>query len=59
VRGRLALIVVLDQFSRNVYRSSPLPYAQDEKALQLAVEGIELGMDRKLSSAERFSSGFR
>jgi uncharacterized protein (DUF924 family) len=53
-RGRLALIVVLDQFSRNVYRGSPFSYAQDEKALQLAVEGIELGMDRKLSSAERF-----
>src|SRR3712207_4723228 len=53
-RGRLALIVVLDQFSRNVYRGSPLSYAQDEKALQLAVEGIELGMDRKLSSPERF-----
>ena len=53
-RGRLALIVVLDQFSRNVYRGSPLSYAQDEKALQLAVEGIELGMDRELSSAERF-----
>src|SRR5918992_37085 len=53
-RGRLALIVVLDQFSRNVYRGSPLSYAQDEKALQLAVEGMELGMDRKLSSAERF-----
>jgi uncharacterized protein (DUF924 family) len=33
-RGRLALIVVLDQFSRNVYRGSALSYAQDEKALQ-------------------------
>jgi uncharacterized protein (DUF924 family) len=53
-RGRLALIVVLDQFSRNVYRGSPLSYAQDEKALQLAVQGIELGMDRELSTAERF-----
>src|SRR5918992_5658581 len=53
-RGRLALIVVLDQFSRNVYRGSALSYAQDEKALELAVEGIELGMDRKLESAERF-----
>ena len=53
-RGRLALIVVLDQFSRNVYRGSPLSYAQDEKALQLAVEGIELGMDRELGSPERF-----
>jgi uncharacterized protein (DUF924 family) len=53
-RGRLALIVVLDQFSRNVYRSSPLSYAQDEKALKLALEGIELGMDRGLGPPERF-----
>jgi len=53
-RGRLALIVVLDQFSRNVYRGSPLSYAQDEKALQLAVEGIDLGMDRELAVMERF-----
>src|ERR671916_1497534 len=52
-RGRLALIVVLDQFSRNVYRGSPLSYSQDEKALRLAVEGIELGMDRELSAMER------
>jgi uncharacterized protein (DUF924 family) len=52
-RGRLALIVVLDQFSRNVYRGSPLTYAQDEKALELAVEGIDAGMDRELSPMER------
>jgi uncharacterized protein (DUF924 family) len=52
-RGRLALIVVLDQFSRNVYRGSPLSYAQDEKALELAVEGIDAGMDRELSPMER------
>ena len=52
-RGRLALIVVLDQFSRNVYRGSPLSYAQDEKALRLAVEGIDAGMDRELSPMER------
>ena len=52
-RGRLALIVVLDQFSRNIYRGSPLSYAQDEKALELAVEGIEAGMDRELTRMER------
>jgi uncharacterized protein (DUF924 family) len=52
-RGRLALIIVLDQFSRNVYRGSPLSYSQDEKALKLALEGIELGMDRELAPAER------
>jgi len=46
-RGRLALIVVLDQFSRNIYRGSPLSYSQDPKALELAVRGIDLGMDRE------------
>ena len=52
-RGRLAPIVVLDQFSRHVYRGSPLSYAQDEKALRLALEGIERGVDRQLGAMER------
>src|SRR4028119_1850999 len=52
-RGRLALIIVLDQFSRNIYRGSPLSYSQDEKALKLALEGIDLGMDRELGAVER------
>jgi uncharacterized protein (DUF924 family) len=52
-RGRLALIVVLDQFSRNIYRGSPLSYAQDPKALELAVWGIDAGMDRELSPMEQ------
>jgi uncharacterized protein (DUF924 family) len=52
-QGRLALIVVLDQFSRYIYRGSPLSYTQDEKALKLAVEGIDAGMDRELSPMER------
>ena len=52
-RGRLALIVVLDQFSRNVYRGSPLSHTQDEKALKLAVEDIDAGMDRELRLMER------
>jgi uncharacterized protein (DUF924 family) len=41
LRGRLALIIVLDQFSRNIYRGSSLSYAQDPKALELAVGGID------------------
>jgi len=52
-RGRLALIIVLDQFSRHIYRGSPLSYAQDEKALELALEGIERGVDRELGAVER------
>jgi uncharacterized protein (DUF924 family) len=51
-RGRLALIVVLDQFSRRVYQGAPLSYAQD-KALRLALEGIELRMDRQLGAMQR------
>lgn len=34
--GRLAEIIVLDQFSRNVYRDSPKAFAQDGMALVLA-----------------------
>lgn len=52
-RGRLALIIVLDQFSRSVYKGTPLAYAQDEKALRLAREGIAAGMDRDMEVAER------
>ena len=52
-RGRLALIIVLDQFSRNIYRDSPLAYAQDPAALELALSGIEAGMERDLTFTER------
>ncbi len=52
-RGRLALIIVLDQFSRTVYKGTPLAYAQDPTALQLALSGIEEGMQRGLTLMER------
>jgi Bacterial protein of unknown function (DUF924) len=58
-RGRLALIIVLDQFSRNIYRGSPLSYSQDKKALKLALEGIDLRMDRELGTWSGCSSGSR
>ena len=51
-RGRLALIIVLDQFSRNVYAGTPLAYAQDPTALQLTQSGIEEGMERDLAHGE-------
>ena len=53
-RGRLALIIVLDQFSRNIYRGSPFSYSQDGKALELALEGIDLGIDDELGTMERW-----
>lgn len=40
-RGRVALVLVLDQFSRNCHRNSSRGYAQDEAALQIAVNSIE------------------
>ena len=52
-RGRLALIIVLDQFSRSVYKGTPLAYAQDPAALRLTREGIAAGMDRDMEVAER------
>jgi uncharacterized protein (DUF924 family) len=42
-RSRLALILVLDQFSRALYKDSAQAYAQDPKALALALEGIRIG----------------
>ncbi len=41
--GRLALILVLDQFSRSLWRDSPAAYEQDNKATRLALEGVEAG----------------
>ncbi len=52
-RGRLAEIVLLDQFSRNMFRGSPLCFAQDALALALAQEAIAAGADKALSQVER------
>jgi len=41
--GRLALILLLDQFTRNIFRDTPQAFAGDEKALALCLEGIERG----------------
>ena len=51
--GRLAEIIVLDQFSRNVYRDTPRAFAQDALALALAQELVASGQDQLLSTAER------
>lgn len=51
--GRLAEIIVLDQFSRNVYRDTPRAFAQDTLALSLAQELVALKQDRNLPLAQR------
>lgn len=51
--GRLAEVLVLDQFSRNVYRDTPRAFAQDALALGLAQELVANGQDRSLPLAQR------
>jgi uncharacterized protein (DUF924 family) len=51
--GRLAEVVVLDQFSRNVYRDTPLAFACDLMALVLAQEAVRVGADLALSPQHR------
>jgi len=51
--GRLAEIIVLDQFARNIFRSSPKAFAADDLALSLAREAVGVGDDKKLNTTER------
>jgi uncharacterized protein (DUF924 family) len=52
-RGRLAEIIVLDQFSRNMYRGTPAAFASDPLALALAQEAVRSGLDQALTPEER------
>ena len=49
----LALAIVLDQFSRNMFRDTPGMFASDPRALEIALEGIARGDDRELAEVER------
>lgn len=52
-RGWLALLIVLDQFSRNFYRGDRQAWAQDLHAQRIALSGIEEGFDRQLPPIQR------
>ena len=52
-RSRLAVILVLDQFSRNMFRGSGRMHTGDARARDAAADGIERGMDRALAHHER------
>ncbi len=52
-RGRLALIILLDQFARNLGRGTPAAFAGDQRALSLCLEGIDRGQDKELRLIER------
>jgi uncharacterized protein (DUF924 family) len=51
--GRLAEIIVLDQFSRNIHRDDPRSFASDPLALCLAQEAVRLGADRAVPKEQR------
>ena len=51
--GRLAEIIVLDQFSRNLFRDHPASFAQDPLALSLAQEAVRLDLDQQLAPDQR------
>ena len=53
VQGRLALIIVLDQFPRNIYRDTPLAFAFDHVARAQCLTGLELHEDAALQPIER------
>ena len=50
--GRLAEIIVLDQFSRNIYRDTPKAFAADPIALALAQEAVALNIDSELKAKQ-------
>jgi uncharacterized protein (DUF924 family) len=52
-RGRLAYVIVLDQFSRNMFRDSPRMYAYDDLALAAARNGVVADADKELRHDER------
>ena len=52
-RGRLAAIIALDQFSRNIFRGHALSFAHDRLALALCKEGMIIEDDRDLTEMEK------
>jgi len=53
VRGRLSEIILLDQFSRNMFRDQPQAFAQDAQCLTLAQEAIRVGADQAVTEVQR------
>lgn len=53
IQGRLAEIIVLDQFSRNLFRDSAAAFAFDSMALVLSQEAVRSGLARELPPRQR------
>jgi uncharacterized protein (DUF924 family) len=53
-RGALALVIVLDQFTRNVFRGTPRAFAGDPRALAVATRMVDTARDTALAPVERW-----
>jgi uncharacterized protein (DUF924 family) len=53
IRDRLALVILLDQFTRSVFRDKPEMYGGDARAQELALDAFDRGLDRPLAHVER------
>ncbi|MEO8809626.1 MAG: DUF924 family protein [Rhodanobacter sp.] len=49
----LALLILLDQFPRNLYRGEARAWAADGKALRIALSGLDAGLDQSLPMLQR------
>ena len=52
-QGLMALVILLDQFTRNVYRGTPEAFSGDERALALARQAVSQGMDSTMPTVHR------
>ncbi|MBB3168818.1 DUF924 family protein [Simiduia aestuariiviva] len=52
-QGCLALVILLDQFSRNIFRDQPAAFAADQQALDVAMNAVAQGWDRQLTNQQR------
>jgi uncharacterized protein (DUF924 family) len=52
-RGRLALIILIDQFRRNIHRNTSKAFSKDQLALKICVEGAMQKKDRELSPIQK------
>jgi uncharacterized protein (DUF924 family) len=52
-RGALALVLLFDQFPRNMFRGTPQAFATDSQALAVAQQAIAVGLDQQLPPLQR------
>jgi uncharacterized protein (DUF924 family) len=52
-QGALARVLLLDQFTRNIHRDTPLAFAGDARALATAEDAVARGFDRALNARQR------